>query len=281
MAAPANMAALQVSGALPLLGLDWIAGVSLVALRVAATFMMTPVFYAMPMPRSVRTLLLGCISLAIASGLTITPGLWSGWVAYFHAAIAEIALGATLGLGVLLVFGAFSVAGQLLDVQLGYGIAQIIDPVTSRPVPIMTSAFSYLSVVVFFLVNGHHALLRGVAYGLERFPAGAPWPLANAVDPLLKQATGLFSLGFALAAPVIFCLLLVEFVLGVVSRNLPQMNMFAMGFPVKILIGLVALSVWFTGIGGVMTRVYATVAITWDAIFSADRPSTSPERGAR
>lgn len=275
------MAALQVGVALPLIGLDWIAGVSLVALRVAATFMMTPVFYAVPMPRSIRMLLVGCISLAIASGLTITPGLWSGWAAYVQAAIAEIALGATLGLGVLLAFGAFAVAGQLLDVQLGYGIAQIIDPVTSRPVPIITSAFSYLSVVVFFLVDGHHALLRGVAYGLERFPAGAPWPLANAVGPLLKQATGLFSLGFALAAPVIFCLLLVEFVLGVVSRNLPQMNMFAMGFPVKILVGLVALSIWFTGIGGVMTRAYATVAITWDEIFSAEGLSISQERRTR
>ncbi|MDM0122179.1 flagellar biosynthetic protein FliR [Variovorax arabinosiphilus] len=266
----------------PELGLGWIAGVSLVALRVAATFLMTPVFYAMPMPATVRMLLVAGMSLAIASGLGFAPALWSGWAAYLSAAMTEIGIGLTLGLGVLLAFGAFAVAGQLLDVQLGYGIAQIIDPVTSRPVPILTTAFSYLAVLVFFLVDGHHALLRGVAFSLERFPVGEPWPLSQAFGPLLKQTTGLFSLGFALAAPVVFCLLLVEFVLGVVSRNLPQMNMFAMGFPVKILVGLVALSVWFAGIGGVMTRVYSSIATTWESIFIVERPpSTSPERGVR
>jgi flagellar biosynthetic protein FliR len=250
-------------------GLAWLAFVSLLALRVAATFLMTPVFYAAPLPISVRMLLVLCLSVALAAGLAAPPGQWGGWSAFVSAALAEVALGATLGLGILLAFGAFSVAGQLLDVQLGFGIAQIIDPVTRRPVPILTSAFEYLAVLVFFLVNGHHALLRGISYSVERFPVGAQWSLASAAAPMFKQATGLFSLGFALAAPVVFCILLVEFALGVVGRNLPQMNMFTMGIPVKILVGLVALSLWFAGIGGVMTRVYASIATTWDAIFAA------------
>lgn len=231
--------------------------------------MMTPVLYAVPLPASVRMLLLLGLSIALASGLSVPAGTWTGWNAFVSAAIAELALGATLGLGILLAFGAFAVAGQLLDVQLGFGIAQVIDPVTKRPVPILTSAFEYLAVLVFFLVNGHHALLRGISYSVERFPVGAPWSLTQAAAPLFKQAAGLFSLGFALAAPVVFCILLVEFVLGVIGRNLPQMNMFTMGIPVKILVGLVALALWFAGIGGVMTRVYASIATTWDAIFVA------------
>ncbi|MNV74630.1 flagellar biosynthesis protein FliR [compost metagenome] len=85
-------------------------------------------------------------------------------------------------------------------------------------------------------------------------------------------------MGFALAAPVVFCILLVEFALGVVGRNLPQMNMFTMGIPVKILIGLIALSLWFAGIGGVMTRVYASITDTWDGIFVA---SSLPKRPVR
>jgi flagellar biosynthesis protein FliR len=250
-------------------GAAWLAGVALLALRVAATFMMTPVLYAMPLPAPVRMLLVLGLSMALAAGLSVPPNAWAGWSTFMLAAIAEVALGATLGLGILLAFGAFSVAGQLLDIQLGFGMAQIIDPVTRRPIPILTSAFEYLAVVVFFLVNGHHALLRGIGYSLERFPVGAPWTLAHAVAPLLKQVGGLFSLGFALAAPVVFCVLLVEFALSVIGRNLPQMNMFTMGIPVKILAGLIALSLWFAGIGGVMTRVYASIATTWDAIFVA------------
>lgn len=248
---------------------DRLAFIGLLALRVAATFLMTPVLYAVPLPASVRMLLVLSLSIGLAAGLSVPSGQWSGWSDYLQAAMAELSLGATLGLGILLAFGAFSIAGQLLDVQLGYGMAQIVDPVTKRPVPVLTSAFEYLGVLMFFLVNGHHALLRGLHYSVERFPVGAPWSLANAVGPVIKQAGGLFGLGFALAAPVVFCILLTEFVLGVVARNLPQMNMFTMGIPVKIVVGLIALSLWFTGAGGVMTRVYAGITTAWSDIFVA------------
>lgn len=248
---------------------DWLALVSLLALRVAATFVLTPVLYAVPLPTSMRMLLVLALSFALASGLSVPEGEWTGWSDFVVAAMAELALGATLGLGILLAFAAFSVAGQLLDVQLGFGMAQIIDPVTKRPVPILTSTFEYLGVLVFFLVNGHHALLRGLQYSVERFPVGVPWSVAQAAAPMLRQAGGLFSLGFALAAPVVFCILLTEFVLGVVARNLPQMNMFTMGIPVKIVVGLVALSVWFAGMGGAMTKIYASITTTWSDVFIA------------
>jgi flagellar biosynthetic protein FliR len=271
-ALPSHSASTLLAVAAPEIGATWLAFVGLLALRVAATFAMTPVLYAVPLPASVRMLLVLGLSVALASGLSVPASVWTGWDSFVFAAIAELALGATLGLGILLAFGAFSVAGQLLDIQLGFGMAQIVDPVTARPVPILTSAFQYLAVLVFFLLNGHHALLRGIRYSVERFPVGAPWSLAHVAEPLLKQVAGLFGLGFALAAPVVFCILLVEFVLGVVGRNLPQMNMFTMGIPVKIVVGLVALSLWFSGIGGVMTRVYASIATTWDAIFIAAAP---------
>lgn len=237
--------------------------------------------YAAPLPTSVRMLLLLSLSVAIASGLepTALASIAFDTGSFVAAAASELAIGATLGLGILLAFGAFSVAGQMLDVQLGYGIAQIVDPVTRRPVPILTSAFEHLAVVVFFLVNGHHALLRGLAYSVERFPLGAPWSIASAADIVLKQVGGLFSLGFALAAPVAFCVLMVEFALGVIARNLPQMNMFVMGIPVKIMVGLVALSLWLSGIGPVMSRTFATIAGTWDAIFlSAASTPLAPSR---
>lgn len=262
----------------PEIGGTWLAFVGLLALRVAATFAMTPIFYAVPLPASVRMLLVLGLSIALASGLSAPVGAWMGWSELLFSALAELALGATLGLGIMLAFGAFSIAGQLLDVQLGFGIAQVIDPVTQRPIPVLTSAFNYLAVLVFFLLNGHHALLRGISYSVERFPVGASWSVGHAVAPVLKQAAGLFSLGFALAAPVVFCILLVEFALGVVGRNLPQMNMFTMGIPVKILVGLVALSFWFAGIGAVMTRAYAGIASTWDGIFVAAPAPTQQRR---
>lgn len=254
----------------PGLSSAWLLSCALVSLRIAATFAMTPIFYALPLPALVRTLVLLSLSVTIASGFLQPPfAEWHGWSVLLVASLNELTLGATLGLGVLVAFGAFSVAGQVLDVQLGFGIAQVLDPATHRPAPILTSTFGLLAALVYFLLDGHYALLRGIGLSLERFPIGTPWPLEQAALPLLKQTAGLFTLGFALAAPVVFCILLIEFVLGVVGRNLPQMNMFAMGIPVKIIAGLIALSLWFTGIGSVMTRVYASIATTWDQLLTA------------
>jgi len=250
------------------IGMDHLAFIGLLALRIAATFLMTPVMYAAPLPPSMRVLLVLTLSVALAAGFPAPVARWSGWSDFLKAAMPELALGMTLGLGILLAFAAFSIAGQILDVQLGYGMAQIVDPVTRRPVPILTSAFEYVGVLLFFLANGHHAVLRGIQYSVERFPVGEPWPVATTAGPVLEQAGALFGLGFALAAPVAFCILLTEFVLGVVARNLPQMNMFTMGIPVKIVVGLIALSLWFIGVGGLMTRVYAGITAAWSDIFA-------------
>jgi flagellar biosynthetic protein FliR len=246
-------------------------GYFLVALRVAVVLAMTPVLYAMPIPARVRAALVLVLATVLAACLPANevPQV-SDTGALFESAFSELGLGATLGLGVLLAFSAFAVAGNLLDVQIGFGIAQVFDPVSNRFSPLLVSAFSYAAVVVFFLVDGHHALLRGVAYSLQAFPVGRPWLLQATAVPVLKQAGAVFALGFALAAPVVFCVLLVELALGVVSRNLPQINMLALGIPIKIVVGMAVLSLWFTGMGGATGRIYATIYETWDGIFFHD-----------
>lgn len=240
----------------------------LLSLRVATIFGMTPLLYAMPVPARVKVLLVIALSIAIANGLAaqpVTPLDTSNWLV---SALREIALGATLALGVLLAFAVFTVAGQMLDIQIGFGLAQVFDPMNNKPSPILVSAFNTLAILVFFLMDGHHALLRGIAYSVERFPVGASWFISDAWVPIVKQVSGMFSLGFALAAPVVFSILLVELALGVVARNLPQVNMFSMGIPLKIVVGMAVVSLWFGLMGGVMMRVYATIYQTWDAIFT-------------
>lgn len=238
--------------------------VLLLALRLSAIFMMTPILYAMSIPTVVRVLLVLALSVALAAGLQPQAPVPMDAAALVQAALGEIAIGMTLALGILVAFAAFSLAGHMLDIQIGFGIAQVFDPVSRRNLPILTSAFNQIAVLVFFLVNGHHALLRGIAFSLERFQLGAGWSYEHAAPAVFAQVAGLFGLAFALAAPVVFCILLVEFALGVVARNLPQMNMFAMGIPIKIVVGLVALSFWFLGIGGVMSRVYASIYTSWN-----------------
>lgn len=260
--------------------LPGLAAVVLLSLRIAVVLAFSPLLYSAAIPLRARVLVVLALSAALALSLTPPAGLAmplpGGLGAWIAAALAEMALGLTFALGILLAFAAISIAGHLLDIQIGFGIAQVFDPVSNRQTPLLTSAFNQLALVLFFLVDGHHALLRGIAYSLERFPVGSPWSLADAAGPVLRQAAGLFLLGFALAAPVVFCILLVELALGVVSRNLPQMNMFALGIPVKLLAGIAALSFWFAGMGGAMTRAYAGIFTTWSEVFAAPAPAPTP-----
>lgn len=252
----------------------WITRVLLLSGRIAALFLMTPLLYAMPVPASVRVLLAIALAVALALPFAGSPGAEPVPLgALLQSFLQELAIGATLGLGVLMAFAGFTVAGRLIDVQVGFGIGQVFDPLTRTQVPVLTSVFTLLGVLLFFLVNGHHALLRGVAYSLERFPLGQAWALEAAAGPVLKQAAGLFTLGFALAAPIVLSLLLVEFALGVIARNLPQLNMFVLGIPVKIIAGLLALSIWAVGLGGVASRMYQEIYRTWTAMFEQSLPA--------
>lgn len=245
-------------------GEPWIAAVLLLSVRIAALLVLTPLLYAMSMPSLVRLGIVLGLSAVIAMPLA-GPGAVAiqDTPALVAAMLREAAVGATLGAGVLMAFGGFALAGRLVDIQVGFGIAQVFDPLTRSQVPILSSIFGLLAVVFFFVVNGHHALLRGVAYSVERFPVGQAWPGEAAAEPLVRQMSALFTLGFALAAPVVLGLLLVEFALAVVSRNLPQVNMLVMGVPVKIVAGLLALSVWAGGFAAPAERLYAQIHRTW------------------
>lgn len=243
----------------------------LLSVRLAPLFVMTPLLQAFGVPALVRVLLV--LGLAAAFVFGMPQSQVDAWHAadvstLATAALKELALGAVLALAVLAAFAAISTAGRLIDVQAGFGMGQVFDPVTRRDVPLVTSAFEKLSVIVFFSVNGHHALLRGIAFSLDRFPLGASWPVRATYPAVAQHVAAMFGLAFSLAAPVVVCLMLVDLAMGVIARNLPQINMFVIGLPVKMIVAVAALAVWMGGMGEAMNRAYASIYRTWDSVLS-------------
>lgn len=247
-----------------LLGEPWIAGVLLLATRIAALLLLTPVLYAVALPAVARLLIVVGVASVIAMSFQVefVP---TDAGALVRALLHEAAIGATLGLGVLAAFAGFALAGRLADIQVGFGVAQVFDPLTRTRVPILSSIFSLFALVFFFAIQGHHALLRGIAYSVEKIPVGSAASTLGAAEPLVRQVAVLFALGFALAGPIVLMLLLLDFVLGVLSRNLPQLNMLVLGIPVKILAGLLALSVWAGLLAAPSARLYAGIYQAWMA----------------
>lgn len=253
-------------GIVAALGEPWIAGVLLLATRIAALLLLTPVLHAVPVPLTARLLItlgLACvIALPFQGAFAYAPYDLGDLV---RAMLHEAVVGATLGLGVLAAFAGFALAGRLADLQIGFGVAQVFDPQTRTQLPILSSIFSLFAAVFFFVVNGHHALLRGIAYSVDRIPVGSGASMQNAAEPLVRQVAALFGLGLALAAPIVLMLLLLELVLGVLSRGLPQLNMLVLGIPVKILAGLLLLSVWAGTLAAPAGRLYAGIYQAWMA----------------
>jgi flagellar biosynthetic protein FliR len=246
----------------------WIALVLLVGLRVAPLFFMAPVFGSAPAPTLFRAVLILALSAAIvsASGVTLDepPASLAQLLAY---GATEIVVGAALAFGLAAAFAAFLFAGRLMDFQLGFGIANLIDPVTRTQAPLIGTGLQMLAVTVFFAVDGHHMLVRALAFSLEHFPPGRFIGDLN-FGAIAAQFGALFTLGLVLAAPVLFAVLLLDLAFALASRTMPQMNVFIIAIPFKIVLGLLVLALSLRYAGNAMMKVFESVFRYWTALLS-------------
>jgi flagellar biosynthetic protein FliR len=245
-----------------------VALVLLVGLRVAPLFFMAPVFGSAPAPNLFRAVLILALSAGVvsASGATLAepPASLAQLVAY---GAAEIVVGAALAFGLAAAFAAFLVAGRLLDFQLGFSLASLIDPVTRTQAPLLGTGLNLLAVTVFFAVDGHHLLIRALAFSLEHFPPGR-FPGELNFAAVVAQFGAMFTLGLALAAPVLFAVLLLDLAFALASRSMPQMNVFIIAIPFKIVLGLLVLAATLRYFGGTMLKVFESVFRYWNALLS-------------
>jgi len=245
---------------------SWSMAVYLVSLRLSVLLMFSPIFSSLSKLISVRALLTISLAALLVSGLGARPvavPVTMGTV--ILASLAELWVGVTLAFGVFAAFGAFSIAGKIVDIQSGLGIGGVFDPVTRTGAPLFATMLNLLAVAVFFAMDGHHALLRGIAFSLQQIPPGMGFS-TPAHEAVIRQFGLMFSLGVALMAPAMFFLFLVEVALALVSRVLPQMNVFAVGIPVKIVMSMAMLALMMHSLGQVMGRVYASIFTYWERV---------------
>lgn len=246
---------------------SWGAAVFLLSLRLGALFVLSPIWGVAPVPPTFRVLLLLAMSAVLVSASPSLPPVPATMASFGLAAATELLAGATLAFGVFAAFAAFSFAGKVLDVQIGFGIGSVFDPVTNAHQPLVGTFLNVLAVMLFFAVDGHHALMRGIAYSLEALPLGTMLAAVPATAFVTQFGT-MFLLSLLIAAPVMFCLLLVEAGLAVVSRNLPQMNLFIVAVPIKIFVGLVVLAATTAYVGPVAGKVFASIFRFWESVLA-------------
>ncbi|WP_457331727.1 flagellar biosynthetic protein FliR [Rhizobacter sp. P5_C2] len=243
----------------------WVAAAAFLSLRLGVLLMLTPLMTLMKAPVSARLLFTLSLAAMLAAGGPTSTVRLDDPVALALAALSEVLLGAVLAFGLHAAFAAVQLAARLVDLQVGFGVGGVYDPSTRSETSALVMGLQWLALIVFFGLDGHHALLRGLAWSIEAVPPGTSlmrYPLVEIV-----RAFGLlFTLGVTLGAPVIVALLLLDAGLAVVSRALPQMNVFFVSMPLKIALGLGLLALASRQFAPLMNRGYADVFAYWQGV---------------
>lgn len=238
----------------------------LVATRLAAVFLLTPLFAVAQVPGRVRLFFVLALAVVMVSGLGIAPVQVPETTGQLLRQIGnELFLGLLLAFGLFAAFGAFLFGGRILDFQMGFGVANLIDPATSAQAPLLGTALNLMAVMTFFLLDGHHMIVRGLAWSLQRVPpGGALRDLAP--DAVIAQFGVMFVYGLAVVAPAVLTLLLLDIGMAVAARTMPQVNMFIVGFPLKIFMGLLMLALSLNYMGPLLERVFGSLFVYWQRI---------------
>jgi flagellar biosynthetic protein FliR len=212
---------------------------TLVLARTGALIMTAPLFGSQALPRRVRGLL------AVTISLLVTPVYLSAslppvteTVEYGRLLVNEVLVGLLLGLGINILFGGVQVAGQIASQMSGLSLADVFNPAFEEDVSVFSQLFYFLTLAVFVAIGGHRIVTEAL---LETFAWAPPGHVAlgdSFVDVLLNILSQSFALGIRAAAPILAALLISNFVLGLISRTLPQINVIAVGFGLNSLLGL-------------------------------------------
>ncbi len=213
------------------------------ALRLGGLFFTSPVFGSRYVPGAWKTAF-GVVLAAMILPLVPDPGnlpqTLPGWTL---VALKELAVGLVMGYVANLVFVAIQVAGGFMDIEVGFGITNIVDPQTGQALPLIGNFHQLLAFLIFLLTNGHHFLIAALIRSFQLVPVGAAVAGVTTREALVTFFAAMFVTGVKLAAPVIGALFLANLALGIVARTVPQLNIFVVGLPIKLGAGVLLLAV--------------------------------------
>jgi flagellar biosynthetic protein FliR len=212
--------------------------------RISGFFLTAVPFSSRNIPVQVKVGFASLIAFLIFTVLLPEKVVISGEVfGFFLQFLSEVLIGFIIGFLTQLVFGALQLAGQIIDMQIGFGIVNVIDPQFGIQIPVLGN-FKYILALLFFLtINGHHLFLEGLVRSYEVIPLGTINISGSVYQYLFQLAGGMFATALKVSLPVVAALFIADLALGIVARTVPQMNVFIVGFPLKIGAGLVLLMV--------------------------------------
>lgn len=209
------------------------------ALRLGPTLAFAPPFTLVRLPSTVRAVML--VALAAAMLPSLPPGSYPDEPSrLMSAAIGELVLGITMALSLQLAFALIAMAGRALDIQAGFGLAFLIDPTTKAQTPLIGALFTYAAAAIFFATSAPQDVVRTFALSYRQVPMGSAAAPAD-VGAILGFLGSASVLALGLVGLAVTVLFLVDLVIAMLSRTLPQMNVLVLCFQVKAIVTILVL----------------------------------------
>ena len=225
-----------------MISLEHIFVFTLVFLRISALLIMIPVIGERTVPLRVKGGLAILVSLLVfpAAGVNINSFQTGDEIlALAIAMIGEVMIGIVIGLTTKIIFAGIQFAGEMIGIQIGFSIVNVIDPVSSSQVSIIAEFQYLIALLIYLAVDAHHTLIFAI---VDSYRIVSPFSYhfsGSLVKHIIMLSRELFILAIKISAPIMAVLLFTNVALGVVARTVPQINVFIVGFPVQIAVGLI------------------------------------------
>lgn len=242
----------------------------LIFVRLTSFFVTVPIFSSRNVPQSAKIGLAFFLSLITFMTIGIEPVVFDE--TYFLLILKEVFVGLALGFIGTLILYAIQTAGGFIDMQMGLAIASVIDPQTGVHTPLM-GQFKYILALLFLLsINAHHLLIKGIIESYKMVPLdqlGLNLTEGEITQVIVQAFYHMFLSAFMIAAPIVVSLFLVDVALGIVARTVPQLNIFVVGIPIKLLAGFLMLLIVLPGYFFTLKNLFKSLIQSMEALLKA------------
>ncbi len=212
--------------------------------RVSGIFIISPFFGSINIPvyiRAAASFVFTVVLFPVVDSLGAVQAPPSV-LAYSIAVLEELFIGWLIGFVAYVAFSAIQMAGKIMDMQVGFAIVNVMDPTSGQQMPLIGSFLYNLGIIIFLATNGHHMIIASLVESFRAVPILTMQPSLSLPVILTDFVAATFVTGMKIAMPVTFAILLTNVGLGILARTMPQMNIFVVGIPMQLMIGVGVLS---------------------------------------
>ena len=248
--------------------IEWIQAYLLVFVRVTAMVTFMPILGGQAIPTSMKVALSAMIAVVIfplvdTRGVSVDVDVLTMGLLI----VSETMIGLLTAMLVNMVFASVQLAASVVDFQIGFGIVNVVDPITNAQVSVSGQLLNITAMLIFLSLNAHHMIIAGLADSYAIVPIGG-FDMSPGLGNLFIHAMGLvYVTAMQIAAPTTVTLLLKQAAMGLIARTVPQVNIFIVGFPLTIALGLLTLAICLPALSVYLGKLYDGLASRIDAAY--------------